>query len=242
VAAEPKKSAGRVLVADDDAGVLRPIAAALQLAGFEVDTASDGFQAREAINRERYDVVLTDIHMPGNEQLQLLGDPEGNVARPPIILFTGFPEFETAVTALRLGAVDYLTKPIHPEVVIERVKRVIARQRAFLELAPWIVRGRGSDDARDPVGPSRDPDRASGQASGDADPRFPGMTEAELGCLSPRERQVLQILAAGYPVQEAADRLSIAKNTARNHVKSIFTKLGVSSHAELIARVAGFRR
>jgi len=237
----------RVLVADDDPSVLRPLVRALELSGYSTHVAHDGFQARDAIARDTYDVLLTDINMPGNEHLELLSSQQGQNPVPPTILITGYPRFETAVMALRMGAIDYLTKPIDPAAVIEKVQRVITLQRAFTELdeanrrilahSSWLLRG------RDPTTEELEP----------ANMPSPGPTSVErkrdqldadvrgISCLSPREREVAAILACGYSMQEVAERLRISKNTVRNHAKSIFTKLGVSSQAELIARIAGYR-
>src|SRR5437899_4713933 len=105
-----KKPAARILVVDDESGILDICSQVLRRAGFEVSTASNG---EEAVGRlhENWDLVLTDLTMPGTvdgNDLVWRTRASGNA---DVILMTGYPALDTAVQAIKGGAFDYLIKP-----------------------------------------------------------------------------------------------------------------------------------
>jgi EAL domain-containing protein (putative c-di-GMP-specific phosphodiesterase class I)/ActR/RegA family two-component response regulator len=112
-----------VLVVDDDSAVARVLQRVLVAAGYDVVLAANGTFAVEAIMARAFDVILTDIHMPGMTGVELLGIVRAYDLDVPVILMTGEPTLETAMEAVRLGALQYLSKPTPTDVVIKAVER-----------------------------------------------------------------------------------------------------------------------
>jgi EAL domain-containing protein (putative c-di-GMP-specific phosphodiesterase class I)/CheY-like chemotaxis protein len=112
---------GRVLVVDDQQQVLFVFARSLQRAGFEVSTAEDGFQAEELLSSAQFDVILSDIDMPGLNGIQLLRAIRSLDLDVPVILATGQPDLETAMKAIEYGAFRYLVKPVEPKELVRVV-------------------------------------------------------------------------------------------------------------------------
>src|SRR5580700_7374673 len=97
-----------VLVVDDDDALARATQRTLTRAGFEVVVAEDGTTAAQAIMSRAFDVIVTDIQMPGMSGLDLLRVVRGYDLDVPVILMTGEPKVETAIEAVSLGALEYL--------------------------------------------------------------------------------------------------------------------------------------
>src|SRR5213083_2882003 len=90
-------SEGRILVADDDASILRLCSELLRSAGFEVDEAADGAAAARLLKGSTFDAIVSDIAMPNMNGLALLKHVRERDPRLPVVLMTGFPAVETAV-------------------------------------------------------------------------------------------------------------------------------------------------
>jgi EAL domain-containing protein (putative c-di-GMP-specific phosphodiesterase class I) len=108
-----------VLVVEDDTVLRRSLERELNSIGFGVLTARDGDAAVEAIKRHSFDVVLTDIEMPGPSGVDLLRVVRAYDLDVPVVIMTGKPSLETAIEAVELGALQYLVKPV-PTEVLER--------------------------------------------------------------------------------------------------------------------------
>ncbi len=126
-------SAGRVLVAEDDAALARIVESLLRGAGFEVEVAPDGAAAlaryEAAVERgDAPDVVLSDLSMPGLDGLELLDRLRALDPELPVVLITAFASVDSAVAALRKGAHDYVTKPFRNDQLLAVLKSA-ARQR-----------------------------------------------------------------------------------------------------------------
>ncbi|MDP6580985.1 MAG: EAL domain-containing protein [Vicinamibacterales bacterium] len=117
------KSIGDVLLVDDDESVLGLYARHLQRAGFEVEALSNGLDALGLLGERCFDVIVSDIKMPGVDGLRLLRTVRRRDLDVPVVLVTGAPEVETAAQAVEYGAVKYLTKPFEPEVLVSAVER-----------------------------------------------------------------------------------------------------------------------
>src|SRR4051812_6639728 len=109
-AAEAK---GRVLVVDDDALARRACRRGLVAAGFDVDVACDGGEAMEKV-ADGFDVVVSDIEMPGIDGMQLLRRIRERDPDVSVVLVTGIPALDSAVRAVEYGAHRYLAKPVTP--------------------------------------------------------------------------------------------------------------------------------
>jgi DNA-binding response OmpR family regulator len=115
-----------ILIVDDEPNLLRTIARILQRAGFEVTTASSGKEGLALLSQHSFDLVYMDIRMPDMNGLEVLKSIHATYPQLAVILVTGQPDLNSAVSALRHGALDYLQKPLKPELIIERAKAALA--------------------------------------------------------------------------------------------------------------------
>ena len=111
----------RVLVVDDEKAICRTFSAFLCAAGHEVDTAENAEAAETLFRAKEFDVVLSDINLPGLNGVALLAKIRAAAPRTLVIMMTGDPTAETAAASLRDGAVDYLFKPCSKEAVLRSV-------------------------------------------------------------------------------------------------------------------------
>lgn len=120
----------RILIADDEEGMLEVCRDTLEvLEGVSIVTCSDGEQALEEIRNKGADLLVTDLKMPGMSGVDLLRAARELDSNLPVLIMTAHPRVETAVEALRLGAADYLTKPFHPNVLLENARRLLEELR-----------------------------------------------------------------------------------------------------------------
>jgi DNA-binding response OmpR family regulator len=118
---------GRILIVDDETNLRHTVARILQRAGFEVTTAASGKEGLTLLSQQTFDLIYMDIRMPDMTGLETLQTIHANYPKLPVILFTGQPDLTSAVSALRQGAVDYLQKPLKPELIVERAQTVLLR-------------------------------------------------------------------------------------------------------------------
>ncbi len=134
---------GRILVADDEPSFRELLADILETAGHEVVEARDGEQALAALERGAYDLVLTDQRMPGIGGLELLRRIRQRAAPPPVVMLTAYGTIPEAVEAVRLGAADYLTKPLpSPAALLAAVDRLLVPEVAagpFVTADPTLL-------------------------------------------------------------------------------------------------------
>ena len=115
----------KILVVDDDLVTRLMLKKTLEKFECEIDTAEDGVKAVELLSSNYYDVVLTDLMMPGGiDGIGVLDAVKEKYTDTEVILITGFASVDTAVTAMKKGAADYLQKPINIDEVILRLERV----------------------------------------------------------------------------------------------------------------------
>ncbi len=118
--------AKRILIADDEPLYLRTTAALLRKHGFECVCASNGNAALEALSTDRFDLVLSDLNMPGNFKLELLKEGRSQWPDLPLIVVTGAPSLPTAIESVRLGITDYLLKPVKIDDLLSSIRRALA--------------------------------------------------------------------------------------------------------------------
>jgi DNA-binding NarL/FixJ family response regulator len=211
----------KVMVVDDDelmrAG-LRSILASDD--GIEVvEEAGDGHQAVRRARRSRPEVVLMDIRMP---ELDGIAATEELLAAAPeakVVILTTFEEDEYIHGALRAGASGFLLKRTSPEELTAAVHRVAAGEAL---LSPSVTRRVIDQMVSRPLPP------ATGE-------------DSRLAELTPREREVLELIARGLSNREIAAELVVEETTVKTHVKRVLTKLGVRDrvHAVILAYEAG---
>jgi excisionase family DNA binding protein len=101
----------RILVVDDEVGIRELLAKTLAVAEYEVDLAPGGQEALERLHREQYDLLITDLRMPGVDGLTLIREARRYMPQLPIVIITGYSTEASAIEAINLGVNGYLTKP-----------------------------------------------------------------------------------------------------------------------------------
>jgi DNA-binding NarL/FixJ family response regulator len=203
----------RVVLVDDHrlfrSGVRAELAGRVDVVG-EAETVGE---AVLLIGRERPDVVLLDVHMPEGGGVEVLrrSAEAGATARFLALSVSDSPG--DVISLIRAGARGYVTKSIAPADLAEAVRRVHEGDAVFSpRLAGFVL------DAF---------------AGGDARSASPAASAADVGTLTPREREVLRLLARGYLYKEIALRLSISAKTVEAHVSAVLRKLQLSNRHEL---------
>src|SRR2546423_3469879 len=125
-------ASARLLVVDDEENIVLTISEVLRLEGYEVDVATSGRGAAQLLDRNEYDLVLTDLHMDEGDGLSLLEEVRARAPLTITIVLTGFAALETAIAALRHGAYDYLAKPCIIDELRYTVRRGIEHRRLML--------------------------------------------------------------------------------------------------------------
>jgi DNA-binding NarL/FixJ family response regulator len=176
-----------------------------------VGTAADGTEAVRVCREARPDVVIMDIRMPRTDGIEatrqlMLSDP-----RPKVLIITTFDLDDYVFEALRVGASGFLLKDVTAERLFEAV-RVIAAGEALL--APTVTRRLISQFA------SLHSARTSPSTA--------------LSVLTPRETQVLQLVAEGLSNQEIAQRLTVTDETVKTHVSRMLAKLGLRDRTQAV--------
>ena len=126
-------SVPRILVVDDEMIVCESCKRILEEEAYEVETALSGKEAFEKMKASPFDIVITDLKMPGIDGMQVLRTFRKEYPDSIIIMITGFSTVETAVEAMKLGAFDYIPKPFTPDEVSVVVKKAIEKKSLQLE-------------------------------------------------------------------------------------------------------------
>jgi DNA-binding NtrC family response regulator len=115
----------KILIVDDEASLREIIQKGLsQIGGFNVETAQNGAEAIEKVEKEIFDLVLTDLKMPEMDGIELLKNIKGTRPEVMVILMTAYGSIETAVEAMKMGADDYITKPFNLDHLLLRISKV----------------------------------------------------------------------------------------------------------------------
>ena len=118
-----------LLVIDDDANTLASLARAFRLAGHEATVCDNATRALELIKSQRFDLILSDVVMPGKDGLSLLEDLKAAGIATPVVMISGQANIEMAVRATRLGALDFLEKPLSTDKLLLTVENVLRLTR-----------------------------------------------------------------------------------------------------------------
>lgn len=198
----------RIFIADDHAVVregLKQIVAQhpeMLVAG----EAANGYEALEKVRKEKYDVVVLDISMPGLSGLDVLKQLKSEMPSMPVLILSMHSEEQFAVRTLKAGASGYLTKESAPEELVSAILR-ISKGRKYIStsLAEKLALELESDREK-PLHHS----------------------------LSDREYQVLCLIASGKRVKEIAEQLHLSEKTVSTYRARILEKMGMKTNAELI--------
>ena len=124
----------RLLIVDDDPIVRDSLGQWFDSEGYLVETVSSGREALERMEKDRWDLALLDIKMPGMDGIELQAKMHAADPELPLIIMTGYASVETAVKALKAGAYDYITKPFDPDELIHLINKALEHRRARREV------------------------------------------------------------------------------------------------------------
>jgi DNA-binding response OmpR family regulator len=204
---------GSILVADGDADFRALVAGLLGRVGYATCEAANGYEVLALADEERPRLVLLDVELPGisgYETCRELRDRLGDEL--PLIFLSGTRvESIDRIAGLLIGADDYITKPFDPGELLARVRSLVRRHNGTNGRYGSNGTNYGRQDAHPP----------------------------DLETLTPREREVLDILAQGRTQDEIARELFITPKTVATHIQRVLAKLGVHSRAQAVAMVLG---
>jgi len=130
----------KILVVDDEKEIRDILSKALtRLAEFHVDVAQNAEEALQKLEREKFDLVLTDLKMPGKDGLQLLSEISKSNPDVLTVMMTGHGTIDSALEAMKKGASDYLMKPLNLEEIIVRLQKVIEERQRFVRLKDFAT-------------------------------------------------------------------------------------------------------
>jgi DNA-binding NarL/FixJ family response regulator len=206
----------KVFVVDDHRLFLSGVEAELDNEFEIVGTAEHVDEAIAGIRATHPDVVVLDVHMPGGGGRAVIESVHQTDPEVRFLALSVSDAPEDVIATVRQGARGYVTKSIAPEELAEAVHRVYEGDAVFSpRLAGFVL------------------DAFAGDLPQSADP--------ELDQLTPREREVLRLLARGYRYKEIASKLNISIKTVESHVSAVLRKLQLSSRHELSAWAADRR-
>ena len=130
---ETKKKTAAILIVDDDTIIVDSLSEFLTLEGYTVDQATRFDEALTALGGKPYDIVITDVNMPGSDGFELLRVMRQRFPETVVIMITGYGTIDSAVEAIKMGAYDYLTKPIHDDEILLVVERALNQQSLIRE-------------------------------------------------------------------------------------------------------------
>ena len=126
----------RILIVDDDDVVRQSYLRSLEGISCQVAAARDGEEALQTLEQNPFDVVLLDMRMPGQDGLSVLRTIKQNWPDSEVVIITGYPTVDSAKEAVRLGAYDYVAKPVGPQDVINVADGAMTRKQWALRRVP----------------------------------------------------------------------------------------------------------
>ncbi|MEE8372669.1 MAG: ATP-binding protein [Dehalococcoidia bacterium] len=128
-----QSSKGTILVVDDEESVRNIVARKLRSDGYDCELASNGREAVETAARQHFDLVLTDVKMPGMSGIEVLSQMVADHPDTGVVMITAMADAHTAVEAMKLGAYDYVTKPFDLETLGLRIEKALERRKLLQE-------------------------------------------------------------------------------------------------------------
>jgi DNA-binding NarL/FixJ family response regulator len=211
------------VIADDQAMIRFALRGILESAGdiTVVDEAENGRQAVSAARALAPDVLVLDLRMPVMDGLEAIRRIRGEAGFPPvrILVLTTFENDENVLEALRAGANGFIGKGVEPAELIAAVRRIGAGEALLSPAATQSV--------LDHLAHQAVPQRPAASLS----------SPEQVASLTPREREIIAMIATGLTADEIADRLFISPLTVKTHINHAMSKLGLSTRTQLV-RVA----
>lgn len=115
-----------ILIVDDEDHMRLSMSLILQKENYHVETCANGKEALTQLKSQTYDLMFLDLNMPGMSGIELLAEVNKRHPTMPVLILTAYAELESAIQAIRLGARDYLIKPIEPVLILARVAEILA--------------------------------------------------------------------------------------------------------------------
>jgi DNA-binding NtrC family response regulator len=200
------KKKGRILVVDDEVNARTALAELLRDEGYEVETAADAFKALGKCDGALPQVVMTDLKMPEMDGIELIRKLRSLADPPAVVVMTAFGAIDSAVDAIRAGAQEYLTKPIHFDELLLTVERAMEnRTIGVASASSGVVRSDGDVVEASHLPSSVRPVAGVIQSS----PLIPGATLAEIE----RYAIIETLKATGGSTSRAAEILGISVRT-----------------------------
>ncbi|HET7824316.1 MAG TPA: sigma-54 dependent transcriptional regulator, partial [Anaeromyxobacter sp.] len=131
----PETPGGKILVVDDQKNMRATTAIVLREAGHVVEEAEDGAAAIQRVQQEAFDVVLTDLRMPGVDGMEVLRGVQRSAPETQVIVMTAYGTIESAVDAIRRGAYDFLAKPFKEDELLLRIEKALEKRRLVGEVS-----------------------------------------------------------------------------------------------------------
>ena len=126
----------RILIVDDDETVRLSYRRSLADTPWDVSAAQNGDEALRVMQANPSDVVLLDLRMPGPDGLSVLGTIKRKWPESEVVIITGYPSLDSAITAVRLGAQNYAVKPVGPQEVVDLASAAMARKGWAMHRVP----------------------------------------------------------------------------------------------------------
>ena len=171
----------RILVIDDDPRIRSSLVDTLELEAFEVVSAGDAETALQQVSADLPEVVLLDLRLPGLDGMEALRKLKEIAPQLPIVILTGFGDVPSAVEAMRLGAYDFLNKPVGPEKILIVVRRALEHQALGTELKALRSKLGQRDPLRWLMGRGQDIQQVTQQIRHVADSNFTILIQGETG-------------------------------------------------------------
>jgi two-component system CheB/CheR fusion protein len=220
VAADDGARPPTVLVIDDD--MMRDyVRLLLELDGRTVDAYARPEAFLTAYRPGRNGCLVIDLHLPGMSGIELLERMAADQHRLPAIMITGRGDVKSAVQAMKVGAVDLIEKPFSPKELFASIDRALERLRISNEPSGW-------GEAKSQLG-----DGLTVQQR-EAMEQIIAVTAKRIAALTPRQRQIMDLIVCGYSNKEIAWRLGISRRTVENHRATVMERTGAKSLPDLI--------
>jgi FixJ family two-component response regulator len=197
---------GLVHIVDDDPGVRAGLSSLVRSVGYEARLYGSAGEFLESELPTVPSCLLLDVRLPGTNGLDLQDSLRRRGIDFPVILMTGYGDVQMSVRGMKAGALDFLTKPLRHQDVLDAIGLAVARDR----------------------------ERRAAAQKLDA-------IRARIRVLTPRERQVMDFVAAGKMNKQIASDLGLSQITVKMHRGSLMKKMGVRSVAELVKLVEAHR-
>jgi len=198
----------KILIVDDHAVVRTGLQLILESTGdlMVAGECGSGYEVLILLEKEQYDLIILDIHIPGTDTIELLKILRKHYRAIPVVIFTMNTDDAFMVKLFQIGAAAYINKTLQPDKLIEILRKVLLQKRFITEDQAIKIANLSIDSTESPTG---------------------------LESLTTREYQVFKLIASGKAYDNIADELGLSKNTLANHRMSILKKLGLKNNADL---------